>query len=107
VVKPGDTLGSIAKSELQDEGRRFDLASLNDLRDNAELVPGTRLKLRSFRGRAHDGLKLTPPVKRLCRAHLRLSVHIAVSHQQRDSVAEQRAAVERMFSGHRPRGMIS
>ena len=60
VVKPGDTLGSIAKSELQDEGRRFDLASLNDLRDNAELVPGTRLKLVVSGAGPTMDLKLTP-----------------------------------------------
>ena len=45
VVKPGDTLASIARSELNNEGRRFELASLNDLRDDAVPAPGTRLKL--------------------------------------------------------------
>ena len=60
VVKPGDTLGSIARSELQDEGRRFELASLNDLRDNAELVPGTRLKLVVSGAGPTMDLKLTP-----------------------------------------------
>jgi predicted Zn-dependent protease len=60
VVKPGDTLGSIAKNELRDDGRRFELASLNDLRDNAELVPGTRLKLVVSGGSPTMDLKLTP-----------------------------------------------
>jgi predicted Zn-dependent protease len=60
VVKPGDTLGSIAKSELQDEGRRFELASFNDLRDNAELLPGTRLKLVVSGAGPTMDLKLTP-----------------------------------------------
>jgi predicted Zn-dependent protease len=44
-VKPGDTLASIARQELKDEGRRFELASLNDLKDDAALLPGTLLKL--------------------------------------------------------------
>lgn len=44
-VQPGDTLASIARQELKDEGRRFELASLNDLRDDATLAPGTLLKL--------------------------------------------------------------
>jgi predicted Zn-dependent protease len=60
VVKPGDTLGNIAKNELRDEGRRFELASLNDLRDNAELVPGTRLKLVVSGGDPTMDLRLTP-----------------------------------------------
>jgi len=60
VVKPGDTLGSIAKNELREEGRRFELASLNDLRDNAELIPGTRLKLVVSGGGPTMDLKLTP-----------------------------------------------
>jgi predicted Zn-dependent protease len=60
VVKSGDTLGGIARSELNEEGRRFELASLNDLRDDADLVPGTRLKLVvSGTGSSLD-LKLTP-----------------------------------------------
>ena len=33
-----DTLADIARSELHDEGRRFELASLNDLRDDAMLA---------------------------------------------------------------------
>ncbi len=45
VVKPGDTLASIARSELRDEGRRFELAGANDLKDDAALKPGSRLKL--------------------------------------------------------------
>jgi predicted Zn-dependent protease len=44
-VKPGDTLASIAREELGDAGRRFEMASLNGLRDEAALSPGTRLKL--------------------------------------------------------------
>jgi predicted Zn-dependent protease len=44
-VKPGDTLASIARAEMADEGQRFELASLNDLKDDAPLTPGTRLKL--------------------------------------------------------------
>lgn len=60
VVRPGDTLASIAKNEMRDEGRRFELASLNDLRDNAELTPGTRLKLVVSGGGPTMDLKLTP-----------------------------------------------
>jgi predicted Zn-dependent protease len=60
VVKPGDTLAGIARSELNDEGRRYELASLNDLRDNAELTPGTRLKLVVSGGSPAMDLKLTP-----------------------------------------------
>jgi predicted Zn-dependent protease len=44
-VKAGDTLASIAREEMGDEGRRFDLATLNGLRDDAVLAPGSRLKL--------------------------------------------------------------
>lgn len=44
-VKAGDTLAEIARNEMKDEGRRFAMASLNDLRDDAQLSPGTRLKL--------------------------------------------------------------
>jgi predicted Zn-dependent protease len=44
-VKAGDTLASIARQEMGDEGRRFQLASLNGLRDDAVLTPGSRLKL--------------------------------------------------------------
>jgi predicted Zn-dependent protease len=44
-VKAGDTLAGIARAEMGDEGRRFQLASLNGLRDDAALTPGSRLKL--------------------------------------------------------------
>lgn len=60
VVKPGDTLAGIARNELGDEGRRFELASLNDLRDNAELAPGIRLKLVVSGGSPSMDLKLKP-----------------------------------------------
>ncbi len=59
-VKPGDTLASIARNELNNEGRRFELASLNDLRDDAVLEPGIRLKLLAARGAPTMDLKLTP-----------------------------------------------
>ena len=58
-VRPDDTLASIARSELGEEGRRFELASLNDLRDDAALQPGSRLKLVVTGGSSLD-LKLTP-----------------------------------------------
>ena len=45
VVQPGDTLASIAAAELGDAGRRFEIASLNDLRDDAVVAPGLPLKL--------------------------------------------------------------
>jgi len=61
VVQPGDTLASIARSELRNEGRRFEMASLNDLRDDAVLTPGTRLKLAvPATGGGSLDLKLTP-----------------------------------------------
>ena len=44
-VKAGDTLASIARQEMGDEGRRFQLASLNGLRDDTIPTPGSRLKL--------------------------------------------------------------
>jgi len=44
-VKPGDTLESVARDQLQDPGRRYELASLNGLRDDAVPPPGSRLKL--------------------------------------------------------------
>jgi len=44
-VKAGDTLASIARQEIGDEGRRFELATLNGLRDDAVVAPGSRLKL--------------------------------------------------------------
>lgn len=43
-VKAGDTLASIAREELGDEGRRYEMAELNGLKDGASLAPGTRLK---------------------------------------------------------------
>jgi predicted Zn-dependent protease len=60
VVQPGDTLASIAQSQLNNEGRRYELASLNDLRDDATLTPGTRLKLIVSGGSSTLDLKLTP-----------------------------------------------
>ena len=44
-VKAGDTLASIARQEMGDEGHRFQLATLNGLRDDAVPTPGSRLKL--------------------------------------------------------------
>jgi len=44
-VRPGDTLASIAREEIGDESRRFEVATLNGLRDDAVLLPGSRLKL--------------------------------------------------------------
>lgn len=44
-VKAGDTLASIARNELKDEGRRYELASLNGYRDDDAVTPGSRLKL--------------------------------------------------------------
>ena len=44
-VKAGDTLASIARQEMGDEGRRFQLASLNGFQDDAVPAPGSRLKL--------------------------------------------------------------
>jgi len=44
-VKAGDTLASIAGEQMGDEGRRFQLATLNGLRDDAVPTPGSRLKL--------------------------------------------------------------
>jgi predicted Zn-dependent protease len=59
VARPGDTLGSIAKAELQDEGRRFEMATLNDLRDDASVAPGTPLKLVVSSASSYD-IRLTP-----------------------------------------------
>jgi hypothetical protein len=53
-------LASIARSELNNEGRRYELASLNDLRDDAALTPGTRLKLIVSGAGATMDLKLNP-----------------------------------------------
>ncbi len=44
-VKPGDTLDRIAQEQLLDPGHRYELASLNGLRDEAVPPPGSRLKL--------------------------------------------------------------
>jgi predicted Zn-dependent protease len=44
-VQAGDTLASIARDQLGSADRRFEMASLNDLRDDATLAPGSRLKL--------------------------------------------------------------
>jgi len=44
-VKAGDSLASIAREEMGDEGQRFQLASLNGLRDDAVPTPGSRMKL--------------------------------------------------------------
>jgi predicted Zn-dependent protease len=60
VVKPGDTLASVARTELNNEGRRYELAGLNDLRDDATLTPGLRLKLVVSGGSSTMDLKLTP-----------------------------------------------
>jgi len=60
VVKPGDTLASVARTELNNEGRRYELAGLNDLRDDATLTPGVRLKLVVSGGSSTMDLKLTP-----------------------------------------------
>ncbi|OGB92222.1 MAG: hypothetical protein A2Z31_01470 [candidate division NC10 bacterium RBG_16_65_8] len=60
LVQPGDTLASIARNELNSEGRRYELASLNDLRDDAALEPGTRLKLLVSGSGPTMDLKLTP-----------------------------------------------
>ena len=60
LVRPGDTLASVARDELKNEGRRYELASLNDLRDDAALTPGSRLKLLVSGSDATLDLKLTP-----------------------------------------------
>jgi predicted Zn-dependent protease len=57
-VKDGDTLASIARDEMGDEGRRFQLASLNGLRDDAALTPGSRLKF-VVKNAPGSGLNLT------------------------------------------------
>jgi predicted Zn-dependent protease len=44
-VKAGDSLGSIARQELGDEGRQYEIGSLNGLPEKAALTPGFRLKL--------------------------------------------------------------
>jgi predicted Zn-dependent protease len=57
-VKPGDTLASIAREEMGEEGRQFELASLNGLRDDAVLTPGSRLKLIAKRRGVDKSLEL-------------------------------------------------
>ncbi len=57
-VKAGDTLASIARGEMGDEGRRFELASLNGLRDDTALTPGARLKLIAKRRELDKALEL-------------------------------------------------
>jgi predicted Zn-dependent protease len=57
-VRPGDTLGSIAREHMGEEGRRFELGSLNGLPDNAVLTPGSRLKLIVKRSEADKALEL-------------------------------------------------
>jgi predicted Zn-dependent protease len=44
-VKAGDTLASIARQQMQGERERYELATLNGLPDDAQLAPGTRLKV--------------------------------------------------------------
>jgi predicted Zn-dependent protease len=57
-ARPGDTLASIAREELGDEGRRFEMASLNGLPDDATLTPGSRLKLVVKQTEADKALEL-------------------------------------------------
>jgi predicted Zn-dependent protease len=57
-TRPGDTLASIAREELGDEGRRFEMASLNGLPDDATLTPGSRLKLVVKQTEADKALEL-------------------------------------------------
>ncbi len=57
-VKAGDTLASIAREEMGDEGRQFELATLNGLRDDAILTPDSRLKLIAKRRDADKALEL-------------------------------------------------
>lgn len=58
MVKPGDTLASIARVEMGDEGRRFEMATLNGLPDGAVLTPGSRLKLIVKRSEVDKALEL-------------------------------------------------
>jgi predicted Zn-dependent protease len=44
-VKEGDSLASIAQQELRDEGKQYEIGSLNGLPERAVLTPGMRLKL--------------------------------------------------------------
>jgi predicted Zn-dependent protease len=57
-VKAGDTLASIAREEMGEEGRQFELADLNGLRDDAILTPDSRLKLIAKRREADKALEL-------------------------------------------------
>jgi predicted Zn-dependent protease len=57
-VNPGDTLASIARAALGDEGRRYEVASLNGLPDDAVVAPGSRLKLVLGRGEFKKALDL-------------------------------------------------
>jgi predicted Zn-dependent protease len=57
-VKAGDTLASIAREELKDEGSRYEVASLNGLRDDAAVSPGTHLKLIVPRSMSANPLEL-------------------------------------------------
>jgi predicted Zn-dependent protease len=60
VVQPGDTLASVARAQFGDEGRRFEIATLNDLRDDASVVSGTPLKLVVSSNPSSFDLRLTP-----------------------------------------------
>ena len=57
-VKAGDTLAGIAREALKDEGRRYELAGLNGLRDDAAVAPGSHLKLIVRRGESSKSLDL-------------------------------------------------
>ena len=57
-AKPGDSLASIAKEAMGNEGRRYELAGLNGLRDDAVVAPGSRLKLVFPRGESAKSLDL-------------------------------------------------
>jgi predicted Zn-dependent protease len=57
-VKPGETLASIARERMGDESRRYELASLNGLRDDAVVAPGSRLKFVAPRSESAKPLDL-------------------------------------------------
>jgi predicted Zn-dependent protease len=57
-VKSGDTLASIARDRMGDEGRRYELAGVNGLRDDAAPAPGSRLKLVMRRSDTNKSLDL-------------------------------------------------
>lgn len=57
-ARPGDSLASIAKEAMGNEGRRYELAGLNGLRDDAVVAPGSRLKLVFPRGESTKSLDL-------------------------------------------------